>query len=107
MNVASLLVPALRWDAAHGFEYLRDFIDEALELGVGGFLIFGGTRQSVRTLAADLHERSRYRCCWHRMSSAEQDNNSQGVSVSRRSLHLASRATPMFCAAPRESRRAS
>ena len=59
MNVASLLVPALRWDAAHGFEYLRDFIDEALELGVGGFLIFGGTRQSVRTLAADLHERSR------------------------------------------------
>ena len=58
MNVASLLAPALRWDAAHGFEYLRDFIDEALELGVGGFLIFGGTRESVRALAADLHERS-------------------------------------------------
>ena len=59
MNVASLLIPALRWDAAHGFDYLSDFVDEALELGVGGFLIFGGTRESVRTLAADLHERSR------------------------------------------------
>jgi beta-glucosidase-like glycosyl hydrolase len=59
VNVASLLVPALRWDAAHGFGYLRDFIDEALELGVGGFLIFGGTQDSVRSLTAELHERSR------------------------------------------------
>jgi beta-glucosidase-like glycosyl hydrolase len=55
---AALLVPALRWDATHGFEYLRDTIDDALETGVGGFLIRGGTRAAVAALAAELHRRS-------------------------------------------------
>ena len=58
-DAASLLVPALRWDAAYGFGHLADFIDDALEIGVGGFLLFGGTRDAVATLAASLHERSR------------------------------------------------
>lgn len=34
-------------------------MDEALELGVGGFLVFGGTRSAVAALTAELHERSR------------------------------------------------
>ena len=58
MNLASLLLPALRWDSAHGFEYLRDSIDDALELGVGGFLIRGGPRLAVAALASELHRRS-------------------------------------------------
>lgn len=60
MTVASLLVPALRWDPGHGFseKNLRHTIDEALGAGVGGFLIYGGTRAAVADLAAELHERS-------------------------------------------------
>ncbi|MFI5311813.1 MAG: glycoside hydrolase family 3 protein [Gemmatimonadales bacterium] len=57
-GLAALLVPALRWDRAHGFDYLAGTIDDALELGVGGFLIRGGPREAVAALAADLHERS-------------------------------------------------
>lgn len=58
MTAAALLVPALRWDAAHGFAHLRRTIDEALDLGVGGFLVFGGTRSAAAELTAELHERS-------------------------------------------------
>jgi beta-glucosidase len=59
VNLASLLIPALRWDAAHGFGYLRDSIDEVLELGVGGFVVAGGPRDAVLRLVGELHERSR------------------------------------------------
>ena len=58
-DTASLLVPVLRWDASHGFTHLRDAIDDAIDLGVGGFLIHGGPRETVSTLAADLHHRSK------------------------------------------------
>jgi beta-glucosidase-like glycosyl hydrolase len=58
VSLASLLLPALRWEPSHGFEYLRDSIDDALELGVGGFLIRGGPRSEVTALAAELHARS-------------------------------------------------
>ena len=58
-STASLLVPALRWDTAHGFTHLRDGVDDALELGVGGFFIRGGPRDEVASLIAELHERSR------------------------------------------------
>jgi len=57
--LGSLLVPVLRWDPTHGFAYLEDSIGDALELGVGGFLIRGGPRDAVAELAAALHERSR------------------------------------------------
>jgi beta-glucosidase len=57
-GLASLLVPALRWDPARGFAWLHDAIDDALELGVGGFLIRGGPRDTVAALAAELHARS-------------------------------------------------
>ncbi|MFI5233524.1 MAG: glycoside hydrolase family 3 protein [Gemmatimonadales bacterium] len=58
MTLASLLVPALRWSSEHGFAHLRRAIDEALEEGVGGFLLFDGPRAAVAELAAELHERS-------------------------------------------------
>ena len=58
MTLASLLVPALRWNSGQGFAHLRRTIDDALEAGVGGFLIFGGPRTAAAELAHDLHARS-------------------------------------------------
>ena len=58
MTLASLLVPALRWNPEHGFAHLRRTIDDALGAGVGGFLIFGGPRAVVADLTAELHSRS-------------------------------------------------
>lgn len=54
-ELARLVVPALRWDAAHGFGYLEGLIDDALELGAGGFLVEGGPRDEVAALVARLH----------------------------------------------------
>lgn len=59
-SLAALLVPELRWDRDHGFEYLRESIDDAIELGVGGFLITGGPRDAVSSLTMELHRRSRH-----------------------------------------------
>ena len=58
LHCAPLLIPALRWSDEHGFSHLRGAIDEALDAGAGGFLIFGGTRTAVAELTAELHERS-------------------------------------------------
>ena len=58
-DAASLIVPALRWDPVNGFAHLSAFIADALDLGVGGFLVFGGTAEAVATLTTDLHARSR------------------------------------------------
>ena len=58
-ELARLLVPALRWDSSRRFSHLADFIDDALEIGVGGFLVFGGSRDEARELTSDLHARSR------------------------------------------------
>ena len=58
MTLASLLVPALRWSSEHGFAHLRRTIDDALEAGVGGFLLFGGPRGAAAELAHELHARS-------------------------------------------------
>jgi len=58
-EVAQLMLPAIRWDKDHGYESLRPAIDEALELGVGGFILFGGERDGVRDLIADIRTRSR------------------------------------------------
>ena len=54
-GLSRAIVPALRWDRAHGFRYLDGRIDDALELGVGGFLIEGGPRDEVAALAGRLH----------------------------------------------------
>lgn len=58
--LASLLVPELRWDPAHAFAHLQGAIDDAIEVGVGGFLITGGTREDVAALTRELHRRTRH-----------------------------------------------
>ena len=59
IELAQLLLPALRWDAARGFEGERDFIGRALDLGVGGFVLHGGDQEGVRALTKELRARSR------------------------------------------------
>lgn len=58
-SFAALLIPELRWDPGLGFSYLQESIDDALELGVGGFVIRGGTREDVSALTGELQRRSR------------------------------------------------
>jgi beta-glucosidase-like glycosyl hydrolase len=58
LNVARLLLPAIRWDAESGFEGYRETIERGLELGVGGFILFGGEAKAVRALTDELHRRS-------------------------------------------------
>jgi beta-glucosidase-like glycosyl hydrolase len=58
LPLGRLILPALRWDAQHGFASSRAAIDHALELGVGGFILFGGTADGVRELTTELHRRS-------------------------------------------------
>jgi beta-glucosidase-like glycosyl hydrolase len=59
-ELARLVVPALRWDAAHGFGYLDGLVDDALELGAGGFVVEGGPRDEVASLVAKLHRETRH-----------------------------------------------
>jgi beta-glucosidase-like glycosyl hydrolase len=58
-EIAELFYPAIRWDAAKGYEEARPGIDQALELGVGGFILFGGPSEHVAALTEDLHSKSR------------------------------------------------
>lgn len=58
-SFAALLIPELRWDPQLGFTYLQEAIDDALELGVGGFVLRGGTTHDVAALTGELHRRSR------------------------------------------------
>jgi beta-glucosidase-like glycosyl hydrolase len=58
-EIAELFYPAIRWDVVHGFESSRAAIDDALKLGVGGFIIFGGPSEHVASLTEDLHSKSR------------------------------------------------
>jgi len=53
-----LIVPALRAAADGGFGHEAARIADALDLGAGGFIIFGGTVESVRRLTADLLRRA-------------------------------------------------
>ena len=57
--VAQLLVPAIRWDTARGYDLQRPLIDRALAAGVGGFILFGGETEAVRALTKDLQRRTR------------------------------------------------
>jgi beta-glucosidase-like glycosyl hydrolase len=59
-NVARLLLPALRWSADTGWEGYREAMERGLELGVGGFILFGGRAAAVRELTDELHRRSRH-----------------------------------------------
>jgi beta-glucosidase-like glycosyl hydrolase len=59
MSVANLVVPAIRWDPVHGYANARPVIERGLELGVGGFILFGGEQDAVRQLTKELRSRSR------------------------------------------------
>lgn len=58
-DIAELFYPAIRWDSTHGYEAEREGIEKALELGVGGFILFGGPSEQVAALTEDLHSKSR------------------------------------------------
>jgi beta-glucosidase len=54
-SLARLVFPSLRSrPASGGFAHERAKIDAALAAGVGGFILFGGDRESVTTLTAGL-----------------------------------------------------
>jgi beta-glucosidase-like glycosyl hydrolase len=53
-----LILPALRAAPTGGFAPEAAAIADALELGVGGFIIFGGNVESVRRLTVDLTRRA-------------------------------------------------
>src|SRR5687768_16034384 len=57
-NPATLILPALRARADGGFGHEAGAIADALDVGVGGFILFGGTVESVRRLSADLLRRA-------------------------------------------------
>jgi len=56
-SLARLVFPALRWRRA-GFAHERPKIDAALAAGVGGFIVFGGTREAVTTLTRELRQQA-------------------------------------------------
>jgi len=56
-SLARLVFPALRWrPSGGGFDHERAKIDAALAAGVGGFIIFGGTRDAVGALTRYLRQ---------------------------------------------------
>jgi beta-glucosidase-like glycosyl hydrolase len=57
-ELAQLLLPAIRWDPARGYDGELALIDRALEAGVGGFILFGGRVPDVLALTAELRARS-------------------------------------------------
>jgi len=59
-SLAALLIPELRWDPDLGFTWLRATVEDALEAGVGGFVIRNGPRAEVAALAASLQRDSRH-----------------------------------------------
>lgn len=58
-DARELLLPAIRWDSNAGYDKERAAIEQALELGVGGFALFGGEAGEVAKLTSELRERSR------------------------------------------------
>ena len=56
-TVARLVCPAIRWRGG-SFKSERSKIREALAAGVGGFILFGGTRAAVTALTASLRQQA-------------------------------------------------
>ncbi len=54
MNPARLLFPALRWQEGPGFSQLEPLVAQALDYGVGGFILFGGPADEVARLTSRL-----------------------------------------------------
>jgi beta-glucosidase-like glycosyl hydrolase len=51
-------MPSLRWREGEGFTHEAEAIRLALELGAGGFVLFGGTVDDVRALTTSLRARA-------------------------------------------------
>ncbi|HEV8122609.1 MAG TPA: glycoside hydrolase family 3 N-terminal domain-containing protein [Gemmatimonadales bacterium] len=51
---ARLVMPAVRWKAEGGFEHEREMAARAVELGVGGFIVFGGTVSAIRRFVGSV-----------------------------------------------------
>jgi beta-glucosidase-like glycosyl hydrolase len=61
-TTARLLFPAIRWDReARSYDRYRATIERGLELGVGGYIIFGGPAEAVRELTGELRSASPHR----------------------------------------------
>jgi beta-glucosidase len=58
MNPGRLVLPALRARADGSFAHEEETIRAGLEVGAGGFIIFGGNADSVRTLTGELGRRA-------------------------------------------------
>ncbi|MBA3316930.1 MAG: hypothetical protein H0T50_02425 [Gemmatimonadales bacterium] len=58
LDLGRLILPALRARPGGTFGHEAGPIADALELGVGGFIIFGGNAESVRRLTSDLLRRA-------------------------------------------------
>lgn len=58
LDPARLLFPAIRWDPDVGAWDVRDELDRLAELGVGGYILFGGPTEAVAELTAWLRARS-------------------------------------------------
>ena len=56
-SLARLVFPALRW-RRQSFDHEQAKIDAALAAGVGGFIIFGGTRETVTALTGELRRQA-------------------------------------------------
>src|SRR5207302_581613 len=56
-SLARLVFPALRWRRG-SFAHERAKIDAALAAGVGGFIIFGGTREAITALTRELRQQA-------------------------------------------------
>ena len=53
-----LVMPALRWEDATGYGLDAPWVERALELGVPGFIVFGGSARDVAEATEDLRERA-------------------------------------------------
>jgi len=56
-SLARLVFPSLRWRGG-SFAHERATIDAALAAGVGGFIVFGGTREAVAELTRGVREQA-------------------------------------------------
>jgi beta-glucosidase-like glycosyl hydrolase len=56
-SLARLVFPALRW-RRQSFDHEQPKIDAALAAGVGGFIVFGGTRATVTALTDELRRQA-------------------------------------------------
>ena len=59
MSIGHLVLPALRWrDDAGAYVMDGGTLEQAFALGVGGFILFGGTAEAAARLTAELRERA-------------------------------------------------